>query len=200
MFNSVIKYGQSLPETVTIPNPSRTSRSFMFNLEENFDVDVIATFSWSHSGNVQHMVPLVDSTGSEIKVTIPSSTGRAGIMLSDLVAPFIHVTFAHEAGTAKPVISAESEDNITAAEADIEATVNPGGSATSVIIEYGLTTTYGKTVEADESPLAAGTSGTTASVTLEELTPETIYHYRIVATNSLGTTTGTDQSFETLAE
>ncbi len=198
MFNTRILYGESLPKTVTIPNPGRTSRSFMFHLDEDFDVDVVATFNWSHDGT--NMIPLTDSTDTAVTVTIPSTTKQAGIMLTDLVAPYIHIVFTHESGTAKPVISSESEDNITDTSATVSGTVNPGGSATSVIIEYGETTAYGDSVDATESPLTAGTSGASVSFALAELSPSTTYHYRIVAANALGTTNGTDQTFETLAE
>lgn len=198
MFNAPILYGESLPKTVKIPNPGRTSRSFMFHLDEDFDVDVVATFNWSHDGT--NMVPLTDSTGTAIILTIPSTTKQAGIMLTDLVAPFIHIVFTHESGTEKPVISGEAESDITDTSATVSGTVNPGGSATSVIIEYGESTAYGHSVDATESPLTAGTSGASVSFALAELTPSTTYHYRIVAANALGTTNGTDQTFETLAE
>lgn len=198
MFSTHFQYGESLPKTVTIPNPGRTSRSFMFHLDDDFDVDVVATFNWSHDGT--NMVPLTDSTGTAVTVTIPSATGQAGIMLTDLLAAFVHITFTHESGTAKPVISGEAESDITDTSATVSATVTPGGSATSVSIEYGTTTAYGDSVDATESPLTAGTSGASVSFALAELTPSTTYHYRIVAANALGTTNGTDQTFETLAE
>lgn len=198
MFNAHIQYGESLPKTVTIPNPGRTSRSFMFHLDDDFDVDVVATFNWSHDG--ENMIPLVDSTDTAITVTIPSATKQAGIMLTDLVAPFIHIVFTHESGTAKPVISGEAESDITDTSATVSGTVNPGGSATGVSLEYGTTTAYGDSVDATESPLTAGTSGASVSFALAELSPSTTYHYRIVAANALGTTNGTDQTFETLAE
>jgi len=196
MFNAHIQYGETLPKTVTIQNPGRSNRSFMFFLEDGFDVDVVATFKWSHDG--ENMIPLEDSSNTAVTVTILSTTKQAGIMLTDLIAPFIHIVFTHKSGTAKPVITAEAETNITDSGADISATVNPGGSATAVSIEYGTTTDYGSVVEATEIPLAAGNTGTTASVTLAELDSETTYHYRIVATNALGTTYGTDQTFDTI--
>lgn len=198
MFNAHIQYGEYLPKTVTIPNPGRTSRSFMFHLAAGIDVAVVATFKWSHDGT--NIVPLTDSTGTAVTVTIPSTTKQAGIMLTDLVAPFIHIVFTHESGTAKPVISGEAESDITDTSATVSATVTPGGSATSVSIEYGTTTAYGDSVDATESPLTAGTSGASVSFALAELSPSTTYHYRIVAANALGTTNGTDQTFETLAE
>lgn len=195
MFNTRILYGEHLPKTVTIPNPGRTSRSFMFHLAAGIDVAVVATFNWSHDGT--NIVPLTDSTGTAVTVTIPSTTKQAGIMLTDLVAPFIHIVFTHESGTAKPVISGEAESDITDTSATVSGTVNPGGSATGVIIEYGETTAYGDSVDATESPLTAGTSGASVSFALAELSPSTTYHYRIVAANALGTTLGTDQTFLT---
>jgi hypothetical protein len=58
-------------------------------------------------------------------------------------------------------------------------------------IEYGLTTSYGTVVN-------IGVGGTGAfSVNVSGLNPNTTYHYRVYATNSAGTSYGTDQTFTT---
>ncbi|SDP30076.1 gliding motility-associated C-terminal domain-containing protein [Mucilaginibacter sp. OK268] len=90
---------------------------------------------------------------------------------------------------------------ITANGAIISGFVNSNGAATSVVFNYGLspTLTGATTVAATTNgSLAAGASGN-ASYSLTGLTPLTTYYYQVKATNSLGTTPGTIQSFTTLA-
>jgi uncharacterized protein (TIGR02145 family) len=73
--------------------------------------------------------------------------------------------------------------------------IAPGELNTTVTFEVGLTTSYGTSVEADESPL---TEKDTVSVTITGLTPNTLYHYRIVAANDLGTVYSADLTFTTV--
>jgi len=73
--------------------------------------------------------------------------------------------------------------------------IAPGELSTTVTYEVGLTTSYGTSVEADESPL---TEKDTVSVTITGLTPNTLYHYRIVAANDLGTVYSADSTFTTV--
>ena len=80
--------------------------------------------------------------------------------------------------------------------ATLNGTVNANGSSTTVTFEYGLTTAYGTTVTADQSPVTGSTS-TAVSKTISGLTPNTKYHYRAVATNANGTTNGADMTFTT---
>lgn len=79
--------------------------------------------------------------------------------------------------------------------ASLEGTVNPNGGYTGYYFEYGATTSYGNsTVEAGagsgEAPVAAAGSAT-------GLTPDTVYHYRLVAGNAGGLSFGKDHTFKT---
>ncbi len=81
--------------------------------------------------------------------------------------------------------------------ATLNGTVNAKGSAATVIFEYGLDTNYGRTVTADQSPVS-GNIDTAVSKIIDDIAPNTTYHYRVVATNAIGTTNGTDMTFTTL--
>jgi uncharacterized repeat protein (TIGR01451 family) len=75
--------------------------------------------------------------------------------------------------------------------------VNPNGQSAAVQFQYGLTSGYGST-----AALAGNFSGTTTqavSANLPGLLPGTAYHFRVAATNVLGTNAGQDQVFTTLA-
>jgi hypothetical protein len=73
--------------------------------------------------------------------------------------------------------------------------VNPEGAETKYYFEYGATESYGsKTAEASTG---SGTGNVEVSKTIASLASNTKYHYRLVATNSNGTTDGADQVFAT---
>lgn len=82
-------------------------------------------------------------------------------------------------------------------EATLGSSINPGGLETSYFFEFGPTDSYGQTTETKE--LDAGGKAVAVTATLFGLSPASGYHYRVVATNSVGTTQGPDQSFTTLS-
>ena len=88
--------------------------------------------------------------------------------------------------------------SVTLAGAVAQATVNPNGVATSVSIQYGLTTAYGSGTTATQS-IGSGLAPVTVTGTFAGLTPNTLYHYRVVTVNSLGTVYGPDQVLATQA-
>ncbi len=91
-----------------------------------------------------------------------------------------------------PAANTGSAATIHATSAVLNGTVSPNGMTTTYYFEYGTTTAYGLvtatwTTDADAS-VAATVSG---------LSADTTYHYRLVATNSSGTSYGSDRSFQT---
>ena len=94
-----------------------------------------------------------------------------------------------------PTATTGSATGITETEATLHGIINPEGAATKYYLEYGTTESYGnKTAEAS---VGSGTSNVEVSKTITGLTSNTKYHYRLVATNTNGTTDGTDQTFTT---
>jgi hypothetical protein len=79
----------------------------------------------------------------------------------------------------------------------LNATVNPEGSeVTSCVFEYGQTSSYGASLPCSPPP-GSGTGAIAVAGSLSGLSPATIYHYRIVASNGGGTTESSDQTFTT---
>jgi hypothetical protein len=94
---------------------------------------------------------------------------------------------------AAPPATTGSATNVSQTTATLNGTVDAQGIDTTYYFEYGTSTSYGvKTTEQH-------TSGGAASVSadLGGLTTDTTYHYRVVASNTNGTTTGADRTFHT---
>jgi hypothetical protein len=99
------------------------------------------------------------------------------------------------AASSPPTVTAATPSDIGQSAATLSGTVNPNGQSTSYYIEYGTSTTYGT----QTSPANVG-SGTTPVAVHQEifgLSPNTTYHYRLVATSSAGTSDGADQTLTT---
>jgi Ca2+-binding RTX toxin-like protein len=104
--------------------------------------------------------------------------GRTDIGADELTPP------AAVTGGASPV--GNSQANLTGM-------VNPNAAATTYRFEYGTANTYGASTP--ETYAGAGNAATAVSAAIAGLVPGTIYHYRLVATNSSGTTAGGDRTF-----
>jgi hypothetical protein len=82
--------------------------------------------------------------------------------------------------------------------ATLNGELNPDGEATNYYFEWGTTKQYGHTAPAPPGIETSVSGLTQVSVPLEGLlTSSTIYHYRLVGTNSLGTSYGADREFTT---
>ncbi len=99
---------------------------------------------------------------------------------------------------ASPQVFGEGASSVTDGEATLHATIYPEKQASSYRFEYGTTVAYGVTVPAGEGSVGAGTP-TQISQTLKSLAPKTTYHFRVVASNGVGSTATRDQTFTTLA-
>ena len=93
---------------------------------------------------------------------------------------------------APPQINAATADHIAALSADLHAVINPLGTETTYRFEYGRTPDYGQTTP--EVSIGAGTDPVNVDVSIDDI-EAVVYHFRVVATNSFGTTVTTDQTF-----
>ncbi len=96
-----------------------------------------------------------------------------------------------------PAIDATSAADITSASAELLATINPDGGDTTYRFEYGPTTSYGASAPVPDGDAGSGASEVTVARRIQGLLASTVYHYRVVAHNLLGTTTGSDRTFTT---
>jgi hypothetical protein len=93
---------------------------------------------------------------------------------------------------AAPEIEAFSSSHVTSTSADLHALINPQGTETTYHFEYGTTPAYGSSTP--ETNIGESLTGEEVEDRIEGL-QDAVYHFRVVATNSLGTTTSADQTF-----
>jgi hypothetical protein len=95
-----------------------------------------------------------------------------------------------------PVATTLTATNIGNNSATLNGTVNALCYSTTVTFEYGLNESYGFTATADQSPVNGGFV-TPVSANIGSLSINTLYHFRVVASSSGGTTYGVDLTFTT---
>ena len=89
--------------------------------------------------------------------------------------------------TGPPVVATNPATNVASFSATLNGSVNPDGLSTTVRFQYGRTTSYGSTTT---SQTKSGNTTQNVAVNISGLAANKTYHFRIVATNSNGTTYG----------
>ena len=104
-------------------------------------------------------------------------------------------TFTTLTATGPPVVAINPATNVTSFSATLNGSLDPHGLTTTVYFQYGTTSSYGHT-----TPIQTQTGDTYLNIAsnIGGLTTGTTYHCRIVATNSPGTSYGSDSTFFTL--
>lgn len=101
-----------------------------------------------------------------------------------------------EGDPAPPTVTTTAPTGITTTSGTLNGTINPNGLTTTAQFQYGLTTSYGSTASVTLSP-NNGSTAQNVSTNLSGLTPSTLYHYRLIATNAGGTASTVDGTFTT---
>ena len=95
----------------------------------------------------------------------------------------------------KPIVTTGEATDIGYTTARLNGEVNPNGTTTTYYFEYGETTAYGSSTPVTSA--GSGTSTLSVNTSVVGLVNQTIYHYRLRATNAGGTTLGADRTFTT---
>ncbi len=105
---------------------------------------------------------------------------------------------AYQIAQNPPTVATEPATSATQTTATLNASVNPnGGNVSECNFEYGPTTSYGSSVACSSLP-GSGETPVAVSASLQGLSANTTYHYRIAASNPGGTHYGSDEAFTTL--
>ncbi len=99
------------------------------------------------------------------------------------------------ASAASPTVTTVSATAIGQKSATLRADVDPHGKATTYAFQFGTSSAYGS--QTGNHAAGAGTVVKRVTLKLSGLTPGVRYHYRVIASNADGTSTGADRSLKT---
>jgi hypothetical protein len=94
-------------------------------------------------------------------------------------------------------VTTGAASNLNATSATLNGALEPNGTDATYHFEYGTDTSYGQSAPVPDTDAGSGVSSVPATANIAGLTPNTIYHYRLLATNKFGTTEGVDATFTT---
>jgi RHS repeat-associated protein len=186
---SVGETGATLKGQVN-PHGYATSYQFEYGTTTSYGTKVPATAESVGSGttNVAVSKAISGLKGSTIYHYRVSSTNAYG------TTPGLDKTFT----TPKlPTVTTEAASGVKEHEATLKASVNPNGGATTYQFEYGTTTSYGTKVPLSPESVGSGTTAVAVSKAIGGLTEGATYHYRVVASNVVGTVNGSDLTLKT---
>jgi hypothetical protein len=98
-----------------------------------------------------------------------------------------------------PRVDASSATAVAQHSATLDALINSNSSPTTVHFEYGTGTSYGSSTR-ESGLIGADGADHPANSAITGLTAGTTYHFRVVATNGVGASSGLDQTFTTRPE
>ncbi len=165
------------------------------------DYDVVRyRYEWRRNGTVVR-----DVTSAGLADAIPADTCVNGDTLLCTVTPSDGVlngtstALTAVVGATPPTVLTQAASSVGKNSAILAGSVNARALTTSALFEYGTTSAYGSSIPATPATLA-GDGAQGVSATVPGLTGATTYHYRIVATNVDGTSTGTGMTFTTQSD
>jgi len=168
-------------------NPHGLTTSVYFQYGNSYG---LTTAPQSHTGNTSlnisaNISGLTASTTYHFRIVTTNSAGtRYG---SDR-------TFTTLPPIGFPIVTTKPATNVATFAATLNGLLDPHGLTTSVYFQYGTTTNYGRTTAVQSQ---TGNAFRNIAANIGGLARNTTYHFRIVATNSVGTRYGNDGTFTT---
>ncbi len=102
-----------------------------------------------------------------------------------------------ELASAPPLVISTSASAVAVGDATLQASIDPQGQETTYHFEYGTSTSYGASVPIPDASAGSSNAAVPVSQTISGLEGDTIYHYRVVATDAAGSSYGRDSVFST---
>ncbi len=155
-------------------------------------------FEWGTSTGYGNSVPIPDADIGSGRAGVPVTQA---INVKGLTKYHYRLVASNVAGTTygtdrefetpdwRPGVIAEEPTAVSGTGATLRASVNPKGFPSKYHFEYGPTLVYGTSAPVPDGDAGTGESDVPVNQTIGGLQAGTLYHVRIVATNSEGTTT-----------
>jgi len=169
------------------PHGLTTSVHFQYGTTNSYG---LTTAPQSRTGNTSQNISanisgLTASTTYHFRIVTSNSAGtRYG---SDK-------TFTTLPPTGFPIVTTKPATDVATSAATLNGLLDPHGLSTSIYFQYGTTTSYGRTAAVQSQ---TGNTFRNIAANIGGLASNTTYHFRIVATNSVGTRYGSDRTFIT---
>lgn len=141
-----------------------------------------------------------DTIEAELTGLISNSDYLVRVVASNALTTTHSDSTAFHTALGPPEVETGPAVSITDTKAELTGTIDTIGGQTTYHFEYGTTTAYGSRVPVvGQAPAGMSRTPRTVSRPIGGLQPDTTYHFRLVATNSAGTTEGPDRTFSTAA-
>ncbi len=168
------------------PNGRSTTYTFEFGTTTTYGTktSVSSAGSGSNSTNVSKSVTgLTAGTAYHFRLVATSDAGT--------------VSGADRTFTTQspPTVATGAASSVGPTSATLGGSLNPNGRSTSWYFEYGTSTKYGSRTSSRN--VGSGTATQAVVAGIANLQPGVTYHFRLVATSSLGTARGADATFIT---
>jgi hypothetical protein len=170
------------------PNGRATTYFFDYGKDTNYGSKTAVTNAGSASSPVTVSAAIAGLQAGQTYHFRLEATSDAGTTLGN------DLSFAATASTATtaPAVTTKAATNLTSSSARLNGSVNPNSLATTYYFEYGTSTSYGSKTAAASAGSGKGNVSVSATVTG---IGAGVYHFRLVASSSAGTTYGSDLSF-----
>jgi subtilase family serine protease len=147
-----------------------------------------ASWAYSHAGALNDITSGVDGTCSpSVAYWCTAEPGYDG--------PTGEGSVSGDVVAGPPQVGGGYAQSVTATSATLDGGAYANQNDTQVYWQYGTSVGYGQQTAATDAGSAPGATPVSASIT--DLSPDTEYHFRLVATSSAGTNYGYDNTFFT---
>ena len=192
---------------VVVPKPATLIASFSATLNGSLDPHGLVTtvhFQYGTTTSYGSTTPMQSQNGdtyrniaANISGLNPNTVYHFRIVASNSAGTRFggDRTFTTLTPTGAPVVTTDPATLIASFSARLNAMVNPHGLNTSFHFQYGTTPSYGLTTAPQSR---SGNTFQAVGANVSGLTANTPYHFRVVASNAVGTTMGSDRTFTTL--
>ena len=142
-----------------------------------------------------------EAVGADLTGLIPNSSYLVRLVAANPSRSKTTPSESFQTPPSAPGATTGSASSITTSSAQLNVSIAAFGIAAGYHVDLGTSTGYGLRIPALDAAAgsATGTAPRSFSQLASGLAPGTTYHYRVVATNEVGTTTGADRTFTTLA-
>ncbi|MFZ4523246.1 MAG: T9SS type A sorting domain-containing protein [Bacteroidales bacterium] len=196
----------TLPIVITLAATGITSTGAMLNGSVNANsLSTSVSFQWGLTtsyGNSIAGVPLTVTGTTPTPVLanltglLPATTYHFRVAGTNSSGTSYGSDFSFTTTAVAPAVVTNTATNISGNNAQLNGSVNANNTTSTASFDWGLTTSYGNNVQASPSSVN-GSTPMAVLASLSGLAANTLYHFRCVGTNAVGTAYGSDMSFTT---